>query len=63
MRLVVDTSLCNGYGMCHHEAPGLVDLDEAGYAVVLGDGVVTGETLEVAENAVAMCPAQALLLQ
>ena len=62
MRLVVDTRLCNGYGMCHHVAPDLVDLDAQGYAMVLGEGEIGADQLETAESAVALCPAQALLL-
>jgi ferredoxin len=62
MRLVVDTRLCNGYGMCHHAAPALVDLDAQGYAMVRGEGEIGADQLEAAENAVALCPAQALLL-
>ena len=62
MRLVVDTRLCNGYGMCHHAAPDLVHLDAQGYAQLVGDGEVSADQLEAAENAVSLCPAQALLL-
>jgi ferredoxin len=63
MKLVVDTKLCQGHGLCHQEAPSLIDLDEGGYASIIGDGEVHAATLEAAENAIALCPTQALRLQ
>ena len=63
MKLTVDPALCQGYGLCADEAPELVELDDAGYATVLGDGEVVEELRSVAEKAVAMCPAKALSLR
>ena len=63
MRLVVDPDVCQGYGLCHDEAPELIELDEGGFALVLGDGSVPDELREVAEKAVSMCPARALALR
>lgn len=62
MRLVVDPDLCQGYGLCHDEAPELIELDEGGFATILGDGEVPGPLAAVAEKAVSMCPARALQL-
>lgn len=62
MKLSVDPSLCQGYGLCATEAPDLVELDDGGYASILGDDDVAPELVDVAEKAVAMCPAQALRL-
>jgi ferredoxin len=63
MRLVVDPDVCQGYGLCHDEAPELIQLDDGGFAEVLGDGTVPDELQDVAEKAVSMCPARALSLQ
>ena len=60
MQIVVDPKVCTGHGRCHLEAPDLVDLDDNGYAVIVGEGAITAQTLEAAENAVAVCPVQAL---
>jgi ferredoxin len=62
MRLGVDADGCQGYGLCHDEAPELLELDEGGFARVLGDGEVPDALTAVAEKAVAMCPARALTL-
>ena len=32
MKLVLDTTVCQGYGLCQMAAPDLVDLDDSGYA-------------------------------
>ena len=62
MKLTVDPTICQGYGLCADEAPELVELDDAGYATILGDGEVGDELQSAAEKAVAMCPAKALRL-
>ena len=38
MKLTVDPTICQGYGLCADEAPELVELDDAGYATIIGDG-------------------------
>ena len=40
MKLVLDQTACQGYGLCQEAAPDLVDLDDWGYAGLLGDGTV-----------------------
>jgi ferredoxin len=62
MKIAVDAALCQGYGLCHDEAPALVELDEFGYAGILGDGTVAQAQHAAAESAVATCPAKALRL-
>ncbi len=42
MKLVLDQTACQGYGLCQQAAPDLVDLDDWGYAGLLGDGEVPG---------------------
>ncbi len=62
MKLTVDPDVCQGYGLCHDEAPELLELDEGGFAQVPGDGEVPDSLVAVAEKAVSMCPARALSL-
>ena len=62
MKLVVDAALCQGYGLCHDEAPDLLELDEFGYAGTISEGLVVPERMSAAEAAVGICPARALRL-
>ena len=62
MKLIVDSTVCQGYGLCADEAPELVELDDAGYATIVGDGEVIDDLQSAAEKAAAMCPAKALRL-
>ncbi len=57
----VDSDRCQGHAMCVTQAPSLVDVDDLGFAVIIGDGTLsTPEHHEQAERAVACCPEQAL---
>ena len=49
MKLTVDPTICQGYGLCADEAPELVELDDAGYATIIGDGEVGDELQSAAE--------------
>ncbi|MFF8404583.1 ferredoxin [Streptomyces sp. NPDC014846] len=61
MKLLLDSTLCQGYGLCQEPAPELIDLDEWGYAQVRGTAVPEGGE-EAAAAAVAACPNSALRL-
>ena len=63
MKLVLDQTACQGYGLCQQAAPDLVDLDDWGYAGLLGDGEVPGDRHGPAEEAAAVCPVAALKVQ
>jgi ferredoxin len=63
MKLVLDSTACEGYGLCQQVAPDLVDLDDWGYAGLIGDGAVPGALGDRAHAAVEVCPAQALRVQ
>jgi ferredoxin len=60
MKLVLDQTACQGYGLCQQAAPDLLDLDDWGYAGLLGDGAVSGLQQDRAREAVAACPVAAL---
>lgn len=60
MRIQVDSTKCDAYGLCAEKAPALFELDDFGYAAVLNDGVVPAGDEELAREAVAICPAQAI---
>ena len=40
MKLVLDSTACQAYGLCQQAAPDLVDLDDWGYAGLIGDGTL-----------------------
>ena len=63
MKLVLDSTACEGYGLCQQVAPDLVDLDDWGYAGLIGDGAAPGAQAGQAQAAVEICPAQALKVQ
>lgn len=63
MKLVLDQTACQGYGLCQQAAPDLVDLDDWGYAGLLGEGDVPGDRRGPAEEAAAACPVAALKVQ
>jgi ferredoxin len=63
MKLILDTTACQGYGLCQATAPDLVDLDDLGYADLIGDGVVPASEHDHAHDAVTACPARALRVQ
>jgi ferredoxin len=59
MRVIVDSSRCQGHALCVMNAPDLFDLDDAGHARVLADPVPGG--LDTAARAAAGgCPEQAI---
>lgn len=61
MKLLLDSTRCQGYGLCQEPAPELIDLDEWGYAQVR-ESAVREDGEEAAAAAVAACPNSALRL-
>jgi len=61
MKLLLDSTRCQGYGLCQEPAPELIDLDEWGYAR-LRETTVPDDAEEAAAAAVAACPNSALKL-
>ena len=60
MKIHLDLSLCQGYGNCVMEAPQEFDLDEeSGQAVLLREEVAE-EARSRVEQAVLVCPMQAI---
>jgi ferredoxin len=62
MILTIDPTACAGHGLCYYTAPELVTADENGYGVIVGDGTIPDSERAVAEQAVSLCPEQALHL-
>lgn len=63
MRIVTDTGRCVGAGQCALTEPSVFDQsDEDGTVVLLADHA-EGDTLKNVEEAVDLCPSQAISLQ
>lgn len=62
MKATVDSTKCNGYGTCGDEAPTVFQLDEWGYAGVIGDGTVADTDKDAACKAAEGCPERAITL-
>ncbi|MFI8103199.1 ferredoxin [Streptomyces sp. NPDC086023] len=59
MKLLLDATRCQGYGVCQEHAPEMVELDEWGYArVVVVDVPAGGEA--AARACAESCPNSAL---
>jgi ferredoxin len=63
VKVVIDTELCQGQGRCFTIAPSLFEFDELGNGVVIGDGTLTPETLNLARLAEANCPEHAIFIE
>jgi ferredoxin len=60
VKVHVDPELCQGHNRCYALAPELFDVDDAGEAHEIGDGIVPPELVEKARLAVAGCPESAI---
>ena len=40
MKIRLDRTVCDGFGICAKHAPGYFSLDDWGYASLIGDGTV-----------------------
>ena len=56
-RLSVDRDVCMGSGNCIYWAPALFDLDDSGFAIVIGD---PGSDPDAAQLAADNCPTRAI---
>lgn len=62
MKVHVDASKCQAYGTCSEIAPQVFELDEWGYARVVGEGSVDDHDREAVLQAVKECPALAIVV-
>ena len=62
MRIQVDSEKCQGHNRCYALAPELIDVDDYGNAMVIGDGSVPPELEERARLAAANCPEFAITI-
>jgi ferredoxin len=60
MKIRLDRTVCDGFGICAKHAPGYFSLDDWGYASLVGDGTVAEQDLDGVMNAVMDCPVHAI---
>jgi ferredoxin len=62
MKAIVDATKCEAYGACVERCPSVFQLDEWGYASVIGDGTVPAGDEANVRAASAACPEAAIAL-
>jgi ferredoxin len=62
MRIKLDRTLCDGFGMCAEHAPETFSVDEWGYVSLLpGRGEVPGDRADGVRRAILDCPVHAII--
>ncbi|WP_029429911.1 ferredoxin [Blastococcus sp. URHD0036] len=61
-QLNVDSEFCQAHGVCAAMAPGLIELDDDGYARVLQSSI-SDDQLETARAAARSCPEGAITVE
>ena len=61
MRVKLDRTLCDGFGICAKHAPEYFSLDDWGYASLIGDGTVADADHEAVTRALLDCPVHAII--
>lgn len=61
MRIRLDRTLCDGFGICAKYAPDYFSLDDWGYASLAGDGTVPEADRDAVMRALMDCPAHAIM--
>lgn len=61
MKIRLDRTLCDGFGVCAKQAPGYFSLDDWGYASMIGNGTVPEVDRDAVERALFDCPVHAII--
>ena len=61
MRIRLDRTVCDGFGICAKHAPDYFSLDDWGYASLIGDGTVPEEDRDAVMRALMDCPVHAII--
>lgn len=60
MKIRLDRTICDGFGVCAKHAPGYFSLDDWGYASLIGDGTVAEADRDAVMRALFDCPVHAI---
>jgi ferredoxin len=58
----LEAATCDGFGTCATHAPAVFELDDWGYAALIGDGIVPEGEESRTRRAAADCPVHAIVL-
>ena len=61
MRIKLDRTLCDGFGVCAKHAPEYFSLDDWGYAALVGNGEIPAEDHDPVTRALLDCPVHAII--
>lgn len=61
LRIKLDRTLCDGFGICAKHAPEYFSLDDWGYAVLVGDGDIPERDRDAVQRALMDCPVHAIM--
>lgn len=61
MKIRLDRTLCDGFGICAKHAPEYFSLDDWGYASLIGDGTVPEADRDAVTRALLDCPVHAII--
>lgn len=61
MRIKLDRTLCDGFGLCAKHAPEYFSLDDWGYASLEGNGEVPEKDHDAVMRALLDCPVHAII--
>lgn len=61
MRIRLDRTVCDGFGVCAKHAPSYFSLDDWGYATLVGAGDVPEEDRPAVTRALLDCPVHAIV--
>ncbi|HTI75076.1 MAG TPA: ferredoxin [Mycobacterium sp.] len=61
MRIRLDRTLCDGFGICAKHAREYFSLDDWGYASLIGDGTVPEKDRDAVMRALLDCPVHAII--
>jgi ferredoxin len=60
MKIRLDRTVCDGFGLCAKRAPEYFSLDDWGYACLIGDGTVPEQDHDKVMRALLDCPVHAI---
>jgi ferredoxin len=61
LRIRLDRTICDGFGICAKHAPDYFSLDDWGYASLIGDGTVPEKDRDAVMRALFDCPVHAII--
>jgi ferredoxin len=61
MKIKLDRTVCDGFGLCAKHAPEYFSLDDWGYASLVGNGEVPEQDHDAVMRAIFDCPVHAIL--